>query len=163
MNLPLTVLVLCTGNSARSILGEALFNHLGRGRFRAYSAGSQPTGHVHPLALRTLAAHGLASEGYVSKSWSTFAAADAPSIDIVITVCSSAAGEACPIWRGQPLRGHWGVDDPAAATGSEVDRLAAFERAYALLRARVEALTALPVETMDAPALEQALREIGTR
>lgn len=140
---PVNVLILCTGNSARSILGEALINHLGAPRFRAYSAGSKPAGQVNPLALKTLAAHGIGVSHARSKSWDEFAAKDAPNMDVVITVCDSAAGETCPLWPGTPMKAHWGLPDPAAATGNEADKLKVFEQVYRMLEARVRALTDL--------------------
>ncbi len=160
------VLVLCTGNSARSVLGEALVTELGGGRFQGFSAGSRPKGAVHPLTLETLAAHGHAIEGYHSKSWDAFAASGAPVMDIVLTVCDSAAAETCPVWphhpdHGAPVTAHWGVPDPAAAEGDEPSRRAAFEHAYRVLRARVEALVATPVASMDRAQLKQKLDAIG--
>ena len=158
------VLVLCTGNSARSILGEALFNHLGGGRVRAFSAGSQPTGRVHPTALETLAAHGVPPPegGHPrSKSWAEFAAPDAPQLDFIFTVCASAAGEACPIWPGHPATAHWGIDDPA-----QVEPLAArreaFEVAYRQLEQRIVAFLALPLESMSATEIKAAAQRIHT-
>lgn len=136
------VLVLCTGNSARSILAEALINHLGAGRFQAWSAGSQPVGRVNPLALEVLAAHGVPVGEVRSKSWDEFAAPGAPELDLVITVCDSAAAEACPLWPGTPRQLHWSTPDPAAASGSPEQRRAAFEAAYAQLETRVRALVA---------------------
>jgi arsenate reductase len=132
-------LFLCTGNSARSILGEALLNHWGKGRFRAYSAGSFPKGAVHPMALELLRYMGLPTEGLRSKSWSEFASADAPIMDFVITVCDNAANEICPIWPGKPITAHWGVPDPAAVEGSEAERMAAFREAYRRLETRIQA------------------------
>jgi arsenate reductase len=154
-----TVLFLCTGNSARSILGEALLNDLGGGRFRGFSAGSQPKGAVHPMALAVLEAAGVAADDARSKSWDEFAGPDAPVMDFVITVCDSAAGEACPIWPGRPVTAHWGIADPAAVEG-EAQR-AAFETALVLMRERVEALVNLPLESLDRAALAMRLREIG--
>lgn len=156
------VLVLCTGNSARSILGEALFNHLGGGRIRAYSAGSQPSGKVNPVALETLAAHGVPwpNGGQPrSKSWDEFALAGAPEIDFIFTVCASAAGEACPIWPGRPTTAHWGIADPAHVEPLAARR-AAFERAYELLRQRVEAFVRLPLEGMSATEVKAAAQRI---
>lgn len=154
-----TVLVLCTGNSARSILGEALFNHLGGGRIRAFSAGSQPTGTVNPLALETLASHGVPLPEARSKSWDEFAASGAPAIDYIFTVCASAAGEACPIWPGHPTTAHWGIADPAHVEPLAA-RQAAFKRAYQLLRQRVEAFLQLPLETMSAAEIKMAAQRI---
>ena len=154
------VLVLCTGNSARSILGEALLNALGAGRVRAFSAGSKPAGAVHPGAARILRRKHLGLAGLRSKSWSEFAAPGAPPIDIVITVCGNAAGEACPVFPGRAVRAHWGLPDPAAATGdAEQDR--AFERTWELLHKRIEAFLALPFESLPADALQPALNAIG--
>lgn len=158
-----TILVLCTGNSARSILGEVLLNRLGEGRVRAFSAGSRPAGAVNPGAMRLLAREGADMSELRSKSWSEFAAPDAPPIDIVITVCGSAAGEACPVFPGRAVRAHWGLDDPAAVTGSETEVDAAFERTWVLLRHRVEAFLALPLEAMSEAELQQALSEIGAK
>ncbi len=153
------VLVLCTGNSARSILGEALFNHLGEGRIRAFSAGSQPTGKVNPVALETLEKHGIPLPEARSKSWHEFVGVDAPKIDFIFTVCASAAGEACPIWPGHPTTAHWGIDDPAHVEPMEARR-AAFERAYELLRERVEAFVRLPLETLSTAEIKAAARKI---
>jgi arsenate reductase len=152
------VLILCTGNSCRSILGEALINHLGKGRFRAFSAGSHPTGRVNPNALATLARHGLPTEGYASKSWE--ALKETP-IDLVITVCDSAAGESCPVYLGPVVHGHWGLPDPAQVTGSPEVIKAAFEATYAALEKRIRQLLALPVETMSRSELADALNRIG--
>ena len=135
-----SVLFLCTGNSARSILAEAMLNHLGRGRFRAFSAGSHPAGAVNPFSLETLAGMGIAAPDARSKSWDEFAAPGAPPIDIVITVCDNAAGESCPVWPGRPLTAHWGVDDPARVQGSDEEKRAAFREAAQALRRRIETL-----------------------
>lgn len=140
---PLHVLVLCTGNSARSILAEALLNHLGQGRIRAYSAGSKPAGKVNPLALRTLRENKITVAETRSKSWEEFAHAGAPHMDIVITVCDSAAGETCPLWPGTPVMVHWGLPDPAQAVGTEAERLHAFAEAYRMIEKRVRQLVAL--------------------
>lgn len=156
---PINVLVLCTGNSCRSILGEALINHLGKGRFRAYSAGSRPVGKVNENALATLARHGLPTEGYSSQSWEEF---EETPIDILITVCDSAAGEACPVYLGTAVRGHWGLPDPAHVTGSREVVEAAFEATYAALEKRIQKLLALPVETMSRQELTEALNRIGS-
>lgn len=156
------VLVLCTGNSARSILGEALFNHLGGGRIRAFSAGSQPSGKVNPVALETLAAHGVPwpNGGHPrSKSWDEFALPGAPEIDFIFTVCASAAGEACPIWLGHPTTAHWGIADPAHVEPMAARRVA-FERAYKLLRQRVDAFVRLPLEGMSAAEVKAAAQRI---
>lgn len=157
----LNVLILCTGNSARSILGEALVTHLGSGRFVGYSAGSQPKGEVHPLALETLASHGVPAPAARSKSWDEFAAPGAPPIDIVITVCDSAAAETCPVWPGHPASAHWGIPDPAAANGLPDARRQAFERAFATLESRIRALVELPVESLDRRTLVGRLRQIA--
>lgn len=154
---PINVLILCTGNSARSILGEALINHLGAPRFRAYSAGSKPAGKVNPLALKTLAAHGIAITDARSKSWDEFSLPTAPTMNLVITVCDSAAGETCPLWPGAPVKAHWGLPDPAAATGSEAQKLAEFERVYRMLEPRVRALTAL--KELDAAEIQRIHRD----
>jgi arsenate reductase (thioredoxin) len=156
-----TILVLCTGNSARSILGEAILNQRGAGRISAFSAGSKPKGVPHPGALRLLAAKGIDASAYRSKSWDEFAASGAPIIDIAITVCGNAAGEACPLFIGAPIRAHWGLPDPADVTGSDADVDAAFAETWRLLELRVNALLALPFETMDAPELRATLAKIG--
>jgi protein-tyrosine-phosphatase len=158
----LHVLVLCTGNSARSILAEALLNRADEGRVRAFSAGSHPKASPHPLALELLRTRGHDTARLRSKSWSEFAGEGAPRVDIVITVCDAAAGESCPLWPGTPIKAHWGIDDPAAVEGDEETRRRAFSTAYERLAARVDALLALPLESMDAAAITQALRRIGT-
>lgn len=155
------VLFLCTGNSARSILGEALLNHVEAGRFRAFSAGSTPKGQVHPMGLEVLADAGISIEGLRSKSWEEFAGPDAPTMDFVFTVCDSAAGEACPIWPGQPMTAHWGIEDPAAVEGPEFRQRAAFEDALRFMRNRIAAFASLPLETIDTIALGSKLRGIG--
>ena len=152
------VLVLCTGNSCRSILGEVLINELGRGRFKGFSAGSQPAGQVNPGAINKLTAEGHGTDGLESKSWDRFSEDGAPEIDIVITVCDSAAGEACPVWYGSPVTAHWGIPDPADAAPDEAE--AAFDLAYRQLRARVEALVELPLESMDPRVTLDALERI---
>lgn len=156
-----TVLVLCTGNSARSILGEALFNQLGQGRVRAFSAGSQPKGQPHPGALRLLAAKGIDTAPFRSKSWNDFTGSDAPPIDLAITVCGNAAGEACPVFPGTPLRAHWGLPDPAEVTGSDAAVDAAFAETWRLLTQRVRAFLALDPAALDAAALQAELARIG--
>jgi arsenate reductase len=153
------VLVLCTGNSARSILGEALFNHLGGGRIRAFSAGSQPSGTVNPVALETLQKHGVPLPKARSKSWDEFAAPDAPQLDFIFTVCASAAGEACPIWPGHPATAHWAINDPAHVEPLEARR-AAFETAYQQLEKRIVAFIKLPLETMSTVTVADAARKI---
>lgn len=157
----MNILVLCTGNSARSILGEVILTAAGAGRVNAYSAGSQPKGAVHPGALRLLAARGIDASGLSSKSWHTFTAPDAPAIDLVITVCGSAAGEACPVFPGSPLRAHWGLPDPAAVTGGEAEVDAAFAQTWDWLMMRAEAFLSLPFETMERSALQTQLAAIG--
>lgn len=158
---PFTVLVLCTGNSARSILGEALFNHLGEETVRAFSAGSKPKGVPHPGALRLLARRGIDTAGFRSKSWDEFTAPDAPPIDLAITVCGNAAGEACPVFLDSPLKAHWGLPDPADVTGTEAEVDAAFEETWRLLEMRVQAFLALDRAALDKAALQAALAEIG--
>jgi protein-tyrosine-phosphatase len=155
------VLILCTGNSARSILAEAIINHHGAGRFVAYSAGSFPKGTVHPLALALLGELGCPTAGLRSKSWDEFAATGAPALDLIITVCNNAAGEVCPIWPGKPVTAHWGIADPAAAHGSEAQQRAAFRQAFDELTERVNALLALPsVLRGELPSVAE-LRAIG--
>ena len=156
---PFNVLVLCTGNSARSILAEALFNHLGGGRFKAYSAGSQPSGTVNPVALETLDRHGVPLPEARSKSWDEFAAPGAPHMDFIFTVCASAAGEACPIWPGHPSTAHWGIADPAHVEPLAARR-EAFETAYRQLARRIGAFVALPLETLSAQEVAAAARRI---
>ena len=153
------VLVLCTGNSARSIVGEALFNYLGNGRVRACSAGSQPSGMVNPVALETLEKHGVPLPEARSKSWEEFAATDAPQFDFIFTVCASAAGEACPIWPGHPATAHWGINDPAHVEPLAARR-AAFETAYLQLEKRITAFLKLPLETMSTATIIAAARQI---
>ncbi len=155
------VLVLCTGNSARSILGEALFNHLGTGRVRAFSAGSKPGGVVNPVALETLEKHGVRITGARSKSWDEFSAPNAPGIDFIFTVCANAASEPCPIWPGHPTTAHWAIPDPAHVEPLEARR-AAFETAYRQIERRVRALLALPLESMSAEEIKHAARVIHT-
>jgi arsenate reductase len=155
------VLFLCTGNSARSIVAEALLNALGGGRFRAYSAGSHPTGEVHPRALALLHGLGIPTAGLRSKSWDEFAGPGAPALDFVFTVCDKAAGEVCPLWPGQPMTAHWGVEDPAAATGSEAQIERAFRDALHMLRRRIELFLALPLAAIDRLSLQRRLDEIG--
>jgi arsenate reductase len=157
---PYNVLFLCTGNSARSILAEVLLNHWGKGRFRAFSAGSYPKGQVHPLAIELLQWTKLPTEGLRSKSWDEFAAPDAPPIDFVITVCDNAAGEACPIWPGKPMAAHWGVPDPAAVEG-DAEKGAAFRKVLAELEARIKLFLSIPIESLDRLALQQVVRAIG--
>lgn len=156
------VLFLCTGNSARSILAESILQQEGRGRFKAYSAGSQPKGDVNPYALKELAALGYPSTGFSSKSWDVFAEPGAPQMDFIFTVCDSAAGEACPVWIGHPMTAHWGVEDPAAVTGSEAEIQRAFAQAARYLKNRITAFLSLPLQSIDRIALETRLRQIGT-
>ena len=158
---PCQVLILCTGNSARSILAEALINKLGQGRFVGQSAGSFPKGEVHPQAIALLKSLGYATEGFPSKSWDEVAAPGAPALDFVITVCDNAAGEVCPIWPGGPLTAHWGVPDPAAAEVSPAEVALAFSEAYRRLESRIRQFVDLPIATMDKAALKQRLNEIG--
>ena len=155
------VLFLCTGNSARSVLAEALLNHLGAGRFRAFSAGSHPTGRVNPFSLETLRELGLPAEGYRSKAWDEFARPGADPIDFVITVCDSAAGETCPIWPGQPMTAHWGVADPAAVRGTEAEKRRAFFNAFRELSQRIRIFTSLPIRSLDKIKLQERLDAIG--
>jgi arsenate reductase len=156
-----SILILCTGNSARSILAEALLNHRGAGRIVAFSAGSHPKGAVHPLALATLREQGLPTEGLRSKCWDEFAAPGAPALDLIITVCDNAAGEVCPIWSGKPVTAHWGIADPAAATGSEIQRRAAFQQAFVKMIERVNALLTLPSVLRGEIPSSAELRAIG--
>ncbi|MBW8079453.1 MAG: arsenate reductase ArsC [Gallionella sp.] len=154
------VLILCTGNSARSILGEVLFNTLGKGRFKAYSAGSKPAGKVNPGALEWLQVNGRSLEGLRSKSWDEFAAPGAPEFDFIFTVCDNAAGEVCPVWLGHPATAHWGIPDPAHIEG-EAARRAAFNKAAEQLARRIQLFMALPIEKLDKLALKEKLAEIG--
>jgi arsenate reductase (thioredoxin) len=156
-----SILVLCTGNSARSILGEAILNQLGMGRIFAYSAGSKPKGVPHPGALRCLTRKGIDTSGFRSKSWDAFTGPDGPPIDLAITVCGNAAGEVCPIFVGAPLKAHWGLPDPADVDGSDADVDAAFEATWRWLEMRAKALLEMPFETMERSALRQRLAEIG--
>jgi arsenate reductase (thioredoxin) len=158
---PYNVLFLCTGNSARSILGESIVNHLGGGRFKGFSAGSQPKGEVHPHALDLLARLGFPAAGMHSKSWDVFATAGAPRMDFIFTVCDNAAGEACPVWLGHPVTAHWGIPDPAAAIGSEAEKRAAFRDAFVSLKSRIKAFMSLPLATLDGVALQHRLDAIG--
>lgn len=155
------VLFLCTGNTARSVLAEGILRKEGAGRFYAYSAGSQPKGVVNPFALQTLAAHGYPAEGYRSKSWDEFSAEGSPKMDFIFTVCDSAAGEACPVWPGHPMTAHWGIEDPAAIEGSDVEKLRAFEEAFRLMRNRISAFIALPTASLDRMAVKRELDAIG--
>jgi arsenate reductase len=157
----LGILILCTGNSARSILGEALVGHAGAGRWSSFSAGSRPKGVPHPAALRLLAAKGFDTAAFRSKSWDEFAQDGAPSIDIAITVCGNAADEVCPLFIGAPVRAHWGLPDPADVTGGVAEEDAAFAETWRLLAMRVAAMAALPIETMTAAERRDALNRIG--
>ena len=157
------VLFLCTGNSARSILGEAIVNRLGGGRFRGFSAGSQPKGEVHPYTLDLLRQLNHPTGDLRSKSWDEFAAPGAPELDFVFTVCDNAAKEVCPIWPGQPMSAHWGIPDPAAATGSEAEKRAAFADAYGRLHNRIAAFISLPFASLDRMSLKNRLDQIGVR
>jgi arsenate reductase len=159
---PYTVLFLCTGNSARSIMAEAILNRLGAEKFRAYSAGSDPKGRVHPETLRLLRSLGYDTSGFRSKSWGEFAAAPgAPEFDFVFTVCDNAAAEACPLWPGQPMTAHWGIPDPAAASGTPAEIALAFKDAYRMLHQRIGIFTALPLRALDRLTLQHKLKEIG--
>ena len=158
---PYNILVLCTGNSARSILGEVLFNVLGKGKFIAHSAGSKPVGRVNPFALELLRQQGHSTEGLRSKSWGEFAAPGAPQIDFIFTVCDNAAGETCPIWPGKPATAHWGIADPAGAEGSDEVKRAAFRTAYGQLARRIQMFMSLPIEKLDKLTLKEKLAEIG--
>lgn len=155
------VLFLCTGNSARSIMAEAILNHVGRPRFRAYSAGSHPAGTVNPLALELLQRNHVSTEGLRSKSWDELAAPGAPRLDFVVTVCDRARAETCPVWPGQPILAHWGVTDPAGVVGTEEERRAAFRDAFIVLDRRVRLLLALPIEKLDRLKLGERLAAIG--
>jgi arsenate reductase (thioredoxin) len=155
------VLFLCTGNSARSILAEAILNERGRGRFKAYSAGSHPKGAVNPRAMALLERMGLPTEGLRSKAWDEFARPGAPPLDFVFTVCDDAAGEVCPVWPGQPMTAHWGQPDPAAVAGSELDQTNAFREAFRMLERRIALFTSLPIASLDRLALGTKVREIG--
>jgi arsenate reductase (thioredoxin) len=158
---PYNVLFLCTGNSARSIMAEAILNKLGAGKFRAYSAGSQPKRQINPYPLQLLDSLGYDTSGLRSKSWSEFADPGAPPLDFVFTVCDNAAGEVCPVWPGQPMTAHWGVPDPAQAKGNAAEIALAFKDAYRMLNQRIGIFTALPLRSIDRLSLQNKLREIG--
>ena len=160
MNTPYNVLFLCTGNSARSILAEALLARWGKGRFVAFSAGSQPKGTVHPLALETLEHFRMPTTGLRSKSWQEFSGPDAPPLHFVFTVCDNAANEVCPVWPGQPMTAHWGIPDPAAVEGSDEQKRRAFRKAFGDLDARIKIFTSLRLEMLDRMALQQALNDV---
>lgn len=155
------VLFLCTGNSARSIMAESILRKDGRGRFHAYSAGSMPKGQVNPFALKVLESYGYPIDGLASKSWDVFAAAGAPKMDFVLTVCDDAAGEACPLWPGQPISAHWGIEDPASVAGSDIDKERAFVTAFRYLRNRISLLVNLPEASLKGLTLGAKLQEIG--
>ncbi|CDZ32816.1 arsenate reductase ArsC [Neorhizobium galegae] len=155
------VLFLCTGNSARSIIAEAILNRVGQGRFKAYSAGSQPKGEVHPYALQLLKTLNHDTSFARSKNWEEFAAPGAPQMDFVFTVCDNAANEACPVWPGQPMTAHWGVPDPAVAEGTEAEKHFAFDDTYRMLNNRLSIFTSLPMASLDKLALQKRLDEIG--
>ena len=157
------VLFLCTGNSARSILAEALIDHCGKGRFKGYSAGSFPKGAVHPLALEELERHHLRTSRLRSKSWDEFARSGAPVMDFVFTVCDQAAGELCPVWPGNPVTAHWGVPDPAALQGTDAEQRRAFREAYVVVENRIKLFVALPIEKLDRLAIQRGVDEIGGR
>ncbi|MBN9373533.1 MULTISPECIES: arsenate reductase ArsC [unclassified Hydrogenophaga] len=160
-NRPYNVLFICTGNSARSLMAEAVLNQLGQGRFRAFSAGSQPAGRPHPMALELLQRNRYDTSALRSKSWDEFAQPGAPEMDFVLTVCDKAAGEVCPLWPGQPISAHWGVEDPAAATGPEDKRRQAFNDALLVLSRRIAIFLALPLDKLDRLALQRELGRIG--
>jgi len=155
------VLFLCTGNSARSIMAEKLMEHWGRGKFKAYSAGSHPTGKVNPFAIQLLQSRGLSTDGVRSKSWDEFAVEGAPHIDFIFTVCDNAAGEACPVWLGHPMTAHWGVEDPAAVEGTDEEKLQAFRRIASYLENRIKLFTSIPLEKLDNMRIKQELDAIG--
>jgi arsenate reductase len=157
------VLFLCTGNTARSIMAESILRKDGGGRFAAYSAGSYPKGRVNPFSIRVLEAFGYPIDGLRSKSWDEFAAPGAPKMDFVFTVCDSAAGEACPVWPGNPVTAHWGIEDPAAVAGSDLDKERAFSDAFRYLRNRIRAFVALPLASVEHLALKRRLQEIGSQ
>ena len=161
-NTPLNVLFLGTGNSARSILAEAVMNHLGTGRFKGYSAGSRPAGEPNPFAISLLQREGIDTTFARSKSWDEFATPDAPKLDFVFTVCDNAAAEECPYWPGQPVSAHWGLPDPAAVEGSDAEKALAFADTYRALTRRIGAFVALPMATLDAMTLKSRLTDIGT-
>ena len=155
------ILFLCTGNTARSVLGEAILRHEGQGRFNAFSAGSQPKGIVNPYALRTLESLGYPVDGLRSKTWDEFAQPGAPKMDFVFTVCDSAAGETCPLWPGQPVTAHWGIEDPAAVEGSDIEKMRAFADAFRFMRNSINAFTSLPLTMLDGMSLKKSLQDIG--
>jgi arsenate reductase (thioredoxin) len=160
-NRPYNVLFLCTGNSARSILAETILRKDGTGRFNTFSAGSHPRGRINPVALKILDAYGYPTDGLRSKSWDEFAVPGAPELDFVFTVCDTAAGEACPVWPGQPMTAHWGIEAPAAVGGTDIEKERAFNLAFRYLKNRISAFTSLPIRSLDKMALGAKLREIG--
>lgn len=157
------VLFVCTGNSARSVIAEGLMTELGRGRFKAFSAGSHPKGTVHPFALKTLASHRIPTDGFRSKSWGEFAQPDAPPLHFVFTVCDQAAGEVCPVWPGQPMTTHWGMPDPAAVEGDDAVREKAFLDAFITIKRRIELMLALPLASLDHLSIQREIKDIGSR
>lgn len=157
------VLFLCTGNSARSILAEAIMNRLGQGRFRGFSAGSQPKGEVHPMAIALLKSLNHPTDGLRSKSWEEFAVPGAPEMNFVFTVCDNAANEVCPVWPGQPMSAHWGISDPAAVEGTDAVKNLAFADAYRQLTNRISVFISLPMKSLDKVALQKRLDEIGRK
>lgn len=157
----MNVLFLCTGNSARSIMAEAILNHLGKGRFRAFSAGSHPAGRVNPFAIELLQRQGFDTTGLRSKSWDEFAQPSAPALDFVFTVCDNAAGELCPVWPGQPITAHWGVEDPASVAGSDGEKRAAFSHAFMQLHRRIALFVELPMNKMERIAIQREVADIG--
>jgi arsenate reductase (thioredoxin) len=156
------VLFICTGNSARSIMAEGLMSHFGAGRFMAWSAGSHPNGTVNPLALKTLSTWRIPTDGFRSKSWSEFAAPDAPVLDFAFTVCDNAAGEVCPVWPGQPMTAHWGVADPATVEGTDAQKAKAFMDTAFILKRRIELMLALPLKSLAGMSLQREIDQIGT-
>ena len=158
---PFNVLFLCTGNSARSIMAEAILNRDGRGKFRAFSAGGHPKGHIHPYAVDLLRKLNYNISGFRSKSWTEFARPEAPKLDFVFTVCDDAAKEVCPVWPGQPMTAHWGIPDPAAATGNEAEIRLAFADAFRMLNNRISIFISLPIRSLDELALQKQLDSIG--
>ena len=162
---PLNVLFLCTHNSARSILAEAMLNHMGRGKFKAYSAGSSPKDNQkpNPMAIATLEKAGISTDGLTSKSWDVFATPDAPHMDLVITVCDNAAGEVCPYWPGQPATAHWGYADPSAGTGTDAEKLEAFSQTLHLIKRRLEIFTSLPTSSLNKLTLQNTARDLAAK
>jgi len=158
---PFNTLFLCTGNSARSIMAEAILNKIGRGKFHAYSAGSQPKGQVNPNTIQLLKGLGYDTSGFRSKSWVEFAKPGPPALDFVFTVCDNAAGEVCPYWPGKPMTGHWGIEDPAAAEGSDAERRRAFLHAYTILEARIKLFSCLPLRSLDRMRIQEGVDAIG--